>query len=134
VAGLTITAGVGPAQGALMLRCRMARKPDSLKSLKESADKVHAANENLRRSADGLPVEPIIPEFEADNSNDKFGLFSQDDKGPIWRGAFADFESAKFRAQSFANEEGLEFFVFSLELAQVVARFFPNRQAKPERS
>lgn len=36
----------------------------SLASLKRSADKVHAANERVRRAADSLPVEKIIREFE----------------------------------------------------------------------
>lgn len=59
-----------------------------------------------------------------------FELFAQDDKGPMWRGSFSDLESAKVKAQELANQEGIEFFVFNLGVAQEVARFFPEPKAK----
>jgi hypothetical protein len=61
-------------------------------------------------------------------AEDEFAVFSQDEKGPLWRQCFLDLESAKRKAQELAIEEGLEFFVFSLKDSSEVARFFP----KPE--
>jgi len=59
---------------------------------------------------------------------DEFAVFSQDEKGPMWRQCFLDLGSAKARAQELAIQEGLEFFVFSLKNSSEVARFFPNRR------
>jgi len=61
-------------------------------------------------------------------AEEEFAVFSQDDKGPMWRGFFHDLGSAKARAQQLAIEEGLEFFVFSLRNSTEVARFFPRRK------
>lgn len=56
-----------------------------------------------------------------------FGLFIKDEEGPLWRGFFADLDEAKRTAQKLANEEGFEFFVFSLKDSTEVARAFPDR-------
>jgi hypothetical protein len=56
----------------------------------------------------------------------RFELFSQDEKGPLWRASFSDLESAKAKGQALADEEGIEFFVFDLRAGQEVARFFPK--------
>ena len=57
----------------------------------------------------------------------EFGVFSQDEKGSIWRGSFSDLESAKAIARTLALKEGLEFFVRSLgDVSEIVARFFPK--------
>ena len=63
-------------------------------------------------------------------AEDEFAVFSQDEKGPMWRQCFLDLGSAKARAQELAIQEGLEFFVFSLKNYSEVARFFPNRRQK----
>lgn len=57
----------------------------------------------------------------------EFALFSQDERGPMWREFSHDLGSAKARAQELAIEEGLECFVFSLRNSSEVARFFPGR-------
>ena len=57
----------------------------------------------------------------------EFGLFIQDEEGPLWRGFFADLDEAKRTAQKLANEERFEFFVFSLKDFTEVARAFPVR-------
>jgi hypothetical protein len=56
----------------------------------------------------------------------EFAVFSQDEKGPMWRQCFLDLESAKTKAQQLAIEEGLECFVFSLRNSSEVARFLPR--------
>ncbi|HEV2381551.1 MAG TPA: hypothetical protein VG206_17370 [Terriglobia bacterium] len=56
----------------------------------------------------------------------EFAVFSQDEKGPMWRQCFLDLETAKAKAQELAIEEGLEFFVFSLKDSSEVTRFFPK--------
>jgi hypothetical protein len=56
----------------------------------------------------------------------EFAVFSQDEKGPMWRQCFPDLGGAKARAQRLAIEEGLECFVFSLRNPSEVARFFPR--------
>ena len=56
----------------------------------------------------------------------RFEVFVDGERGPIRRGSFLDFESAKVRAQALANVEGKEFFVFSFNHAREVARFFPK--------
>ena len=38
-----------------------------------------------------------------------FDVFSQDEKGPMWRESFSDLESAKAKAQALALQEGWEF-------------------------
>jgi hypothetical protein len=55
----------------------------------------------------------------------EFGLFLQDKEGPLWRGFYADLDEAKRTAQKLANEEGFEFFIFSLKDFTEVARAFP---------
>jgi hypothetical protein len=57
----------------------------------------------------------------------EFGLFIEDEKGPLWRGFFADLDEAKRTAQKLANKERFEFFVFSLKDFTEVARAFPVR-------
>lgn len=59
-------------------------------------------------------------------AEDEFAVFSQDERGPMWREFFPDPESAKAKAQELATEEGLECFVFSLRNSSEVARFFPR--------
>lgn len=56
----------------------------------------------------------------------KFDVFSQGERGPMWRQCFVDLEDAKRRAQELATEEGLEFFVFSPKDSSEVVRFFPR--------
>ena len=56
----------------------------------------------------------------------EFDVFSQDERGPMWRQCFTDLEGAEIRAQELAIEEGLESFVFSLKNSSEVARFFPR--------
>jgi len=55
----------------------------------------------------------------------EFGLFVENEEGPLWRGFYADLDEAKRTAQNLANEEGLEFFIFSLKDFTEVARAFP---------
>lgn len=57
----------------------------------------------------------------------QFGLFIQDEKGPLWRGFFADLDAAKQTAQELANRENREFFVFNFKNFTEVARSFPPR-------
>ena len=64
--------------------------------------------------------------LEVAASEGEFAVFSQDDKGPMWREFFHDLGSAKARARQLTIEEGLEFFVFSLRNSTEVARFFPR--------
>lgn len=59
----------------------------------------------------------------------EFAIFAQDEKGPMWRDAFPDLETARVKAQRFANEEGVEFFVFSFKDAREIVRFFPKPKA-----
>lgn len=59
---------------------------------------------------------------------DQFALFSQDEKGPLWRGFFNNLDEAKRKAQELADLEGIEFFVYNLKSAIEVARFFPSRR------
>ena len=60
-------------------------------------------------------------------NDNKFGLFEDDGKGPLWRGFFAGLDEAKRRAQQLADEKGHEFFVFCLTQYSEVARSFPSR-------
>lgn len=64
-------------------------------------------------------------------SEDQFGLFSQDEHGPLWRGFFNDLDEAKRKAQELADLEGLEFFIYNLKSLSEIARFFPSRH-KPD--
>ena len=59
---------------------------------------------------------------------DKYDVFAEEERGPIWRASFSDLESAKAKAQSLATEEGMEFFVFRFRNAGEIARFFPKRR------
>ena len=56
-----------------------------------------------------------------------FGLFTQDEKGPLYRGFFDNLESAKKAAQENANKEGLEFVVYSFRTYAEVGRFKPKK-------
>ena len=58
--------------------------------------------------------------------NGEFGLFQSDVDGPLWRGCFGDLDEANRQAQKFADNEGLEFFVYSFRDLIEVARFFPS--------
>jgi hypothetical protein len=55
-----------------------------------------------------------------------FDVFAAEGKGPVWRGTFDELDSAKALAKQLASQEDLEFFVFSFEDQQEVARFFPK--------
>jgi hypothetical protein len=57
----------------------------------------------------------------------QFAVFRQDEKGPLWQGFFTDLEEAKRHARKGADNEGLEFFVYSLADFSEIARFFPSR-------
>jgi hypothetical protein len=57
----------------------------------------------------------------------QFAVFTEDAKGPLWRGFFSSLDSAKRNAKTWADEGGLEAFVFSFVSASEVARFFPAR-------
>ena len=64
---------------------------------------------------------------------EEFVIFAQNDKGPLRRAAAPDLEEAKRLAQQLADEEGIEFFVFSFRTAREIARFVPNpKQLRPE--
>ena len=54
-----------------------------------------------------------------------FGLFMDDDKGPLWRDFFDNLEEAKQQGQKLASVEHNEFFIFSFEENCEVERFFP---------
>lgn len=54
-----------------------------------------------------------------------FGLFMEDEKGPLWRGFFDNLTRAKKAARELAEREGLEFFVFSFQDYTEVTRAFP---------
>jgi hypothetical protein len=58
----------------------------------------------------------------------EFGLFQDDDGGPLWRASFAELDEAKHHAQKFADDEGREFFVYSFKSYSEVARLFPSRR------
>ena len=55
----------------------------------------------------------------------RFAVFSQDARGPLWKGFFHDLDVAKQKAEACVIEDGLEAFVFSFDSASEVARFFP---------
>ena len=55
----------------------------------------------------------------------QFGLFMQDEKGPLWRGFFTDLEAARKAAEELATREHCEFFVFNFKNFTEVARAFP---------
>jgi hypothetical protein len=57
----------------------------------------------------------------------KFGLFQDDEGGPLWRASFADLDEAKRNARKLAEEERQEFFVCRFEDYSEVARMFPTR-------
>ena len=60
----------------------------------------------------------------------EFAVFAEDSKGPLWRMFAHDLDTARRKAQQFATDEGVEFFVYSFRDYSVVARFFP-KQHKP---
>ena len=57
----------------------------------------------------------------------QFGLFIQDEKGPLWRGFFTDLDAARKAAEELARKENSEFFVFNFKNFTEVARSFPAR-------
>jgi hypothetical protein len=78
-------------------------------------------NSDVRSSFQGNPGNGGIAVAEGE-----FAVFSQDERGPMWREFSRDLGSAEARAKQLAIEEGLEFFVFSLKNSTEVARFFPR--------
>jgi hypothetical protein len=58
-------------------------------------------------------------------NDNKFALFEDDGKGPLWREFFANLDEAKRRAQQLADDKGHECFVFCLTKYSEVARSFP---------
>ena len=60
------------------------------------------------------------------SEDDQFSVYAKEERGPVWRGVYSELERAKFRAQELATQEGVEFFVFSLNDSSEVARFFPK--------
>jgi hypothetical protein len=62
-------------------------------------------------------------------SNDhQFGLFQDNDDGPVWRGAYSNLEQAKLEAQKCADLENKEFFVYCFNNYAEVARLFPSKR------
>ena len=57
---------------------------------------------------------------------DEFAVFAEEEGGPIWRADAPGLEEAKRLAQQRADQEGIEFFVFSFRTASEVARFRPH--------
>jgi len=57
----------------------------------------------------------------------QFGLFQDNDGGPVWRAFFVDLDEAKRNAQKLADDERHEFFVCRFEDSSEVARLFPSR-------
>jgi hypothetical protein len=55
----------------------------------------------------------------------RFGVFQDDNSGPLWRASLGDIEEAKRLAQKLAASDRLEFFVYSFETYSEVARSFP---------
>lgn len=60
----------------------------------------------------------------------QFGLFQDNEEGPVWRASFADFEQATREAQKLADAEGREFFVYSFNNYSEVARSVPVRRRR----
>ena len=60
-------------------------------------------------------------------SDHQFGLFQDDEGGPLWRASFADLDEAKRNARKLADEERREFFVCRFEDYSEAARVFPTR-------
>jgi hypothetical protein len=66
------------------------------------------------------------------SSNDhRYGLFLQDAGRFLWKAFFADPDEAKRQAQTLADTEGCECFVFDLSHATEVLRAFPLNVLKP---
>ena len=66
---------------------------------------------------------------------DQFGLFQDDEKGPMWRASFSDLKKATLQAQKSADNEQVEFFVYSFRTFTEIARVAPTqpRQNSKER-
>jgi hypothetical protein len=62
----------------------------------------------------------------------QFGLFQDDEGGPVWRASFVDLDEAKRNARRLADEERREFFVCRFEDHSEVARVFPARNTTVE--
>ena len=60
-------------------------------------------------------------------SDGKFGVFSQGENGPLWKGFFDDLDEAKVLAQELANRERLESFIYEFQRYSEIARFSPAR-------
>jgi hypothetical protein len=65
-------------------------------------------------------------------SDHQFGLFQDDEGGPLWMASFADLDEAKRNARKLAEEERQEFFVRRFEDHSEVARVFPTRDTTVE--
>jgi hypothetical protein len=57
----------------------------------------------------------------------QFGVFKDDERGPLWHGFFTDLQEAKKHAQNLAEEHRSEFFVYNFKDFSEIARFFPPR-------
>lgn len=55
----------------------------------------------------------------------EFGLFVEDDEGPVLRECCADLEQAERRCQQLADIEGLPSLIFTLGSYKEIARFTP---------
>jgi hypothetical protein len=62
-----------------------------------------------------------------------FGVFIQDDKGPLSRGFFDDAEAARRECALLAATERVESFVYSFQTFREVARYRPPRH-RPTRN
>ncbi len=60
-----------------------------------------------------------------------FGLFIQDEEGPLLRDFYTDLDEAKRKAQELATNEGFEFFVFDFKDSSEIARFLPVSWQRP---
>ncbi len=57
---------------------------------------------------------------------EEFGIFTDEDQGPVCRGFCGGVAQATRRARGITDATGLESFVFSLQTRTIVARAFPK--------
>jgi hypothetical protein len=63
----------------------------------------------------------------------QFGVFREDEQGPLWNGSFTHLDEAKQKARTLAESEGCEFFIYNFQDFTEIARFFPSRpKPKPQ--
>jgi hypothetical protein len=55
-----------------------------------------------------------------------FGVFIDDDKGPIWCCGLNDIAESKRKAEEISTNQNVECFVYSFEKVREVARFYPR--------